>query len=386
MAATEVASRKGITSRGSGYVRHVTTLRSKNVVGPVPAGPVVTPTREAARPARDPWFDNLKMTLVTLVVVGHSWTLLPDNTTNDWAYDFLYAWHIPAFVIITGYLSRSFTWTPAKLWALVRTVAVPYLVFEAALAWFRYQVGGVQLDDLFADPHWPMWYLSALFFWRLMTPIFTSLSRPVALGLAVVISLLAGLKRVDTLDSARILGLLPFFVARSGAVRPRMGLGAVAARGPARRGRIRRRRGVRPVTDDWIATEWILLPLPVRRTASRTSSTASIPGGPDPRRARRGRIVLRLVPRARSWFTTLGAATLVVYLFHGFFVLSAQYEGFPDWADRHVVWSFVVTTSSAVVLALLLAAPPVARILKILVDPIGWLGQRRRDLVGSGVS
>jgi fucose 4-O-acetylase-like acetyltransferase len=40
---------------------------------------------------RDPWFDNIKMTLVTLVVVGHSWTLLPHNTANDWTYDFLYA-------------------------------------------------------------------------------------------------------------------------------------------------------------------------------------------------------------------------------------------------------------------------------------------------------
>ena len=27
--------------------------------------------------SRDPWFDNAKMALVTLVVVGHAWTLLP---------------------------------------------------------------------------------------------------------------------------------------------------------------------------------------------------------------------------------------------------------------------------------------------------------------------
>lgn len=333
--------------------------------------------------ARDPWFDNIKMTLVTLVVVGHSWTLLPHNTANDWAYDFLYAWHIPAFVTITGYLSRSFAWTPAKLMALVRTVAVPYVIFEAALAAFRYQVGGVQLDDLFADPHWPMWYLSALFFWRLMAPAFMRLSKPVALVLAVVISLLAGLKAGNILDVARILGLLPFFV-----------LGLTLS--DRQWGWIRVRRAV-PLallgivavlvftrfTDSWINTEWyyyrsrydVLDPNDLKAVAIRAVLLCiGLIGATS---------VFTLVPRGRSWFATLGAATLVVYLFHGFFVLSAQYEGFPDWADRHVVWSFVVTTISAILLALLLASPPVAKVLNVAVDPVGWL-IRRREALGSG--
>ena len=52
---------------------------------------------------RDPWFDNAKMTLVTLIVVGHSWVMIPEHDTRDWLYDFLYYWHIPAFVLITGH-------------------------------------------------------------------------------------------------------------------------------------------------------------------------------------------------------------------------------------------------------------------------------------------
>jgi fucose 4-O-acetylase-like acetyltransferase len=335
---------------------------------------------------RDPWFDNIKMTLVTLVVVGHSWTLLPHNTANDWAYDFLYAWHVPAFVTITGYLSRSFAWTPAKLMALVRTVAVPYVIFEAALATFRYQVGGVQLDDLFADPHWPMWYLSALFFWRLMAPVFLRLPKPVALLLAVAISLVAGLWAGNILDVARILGLLPFFV-----------LGLTLSQ--REWGWIRVRRTV-PLallglvvilvftryTDNWINTEWYyyrsrydtLDPNDLKAVAIRAVllcigliGTAS---------------VFTLVPRGRSWFATLGAATLVVYLYHGFFVLSAQYEGFPDWADRHVVTSFVVTTLAAMSLALALASPPVARILNVAVDPVGWLVHRREAMEGGSTA
>src|SRR3954451_21948449 len=152
------------------------------------------------------------MVLVTLVVLGHSWTLLPHNGADDHLYDFLYAWHVPAFVFVTGYLSRSFSYEPRRLWQLVRTVVVPYVVFECALALFRIYVGGERLEDLFRDPHWPMWYLSALFFWRLLTPVFTRLPTAVAIAVAVATSLVAGLYAGDTLDMARVLGLLPFFV------------------------------------------------------------------------------------------------------------------------------------------------------------------------------
>ena len=53
------------------------------------------------------------------------------HTWVSWAYDFLYAWHVPAFVIVTGYLSGRFTWTARGSAPLVRTVAVPYVIFEA---------------------------------------------------------------------------------------------------------------------------------------------------------------------------------------------------------------------------------------------------------------
>ena len=163
-----------------------------------------------ATTTRDPWLDNAKMALVTLVVIGHGWTLLPQTTLNNHLYDFLYAWHIPAFVFVTGYLSRGFAYTPERFWQLFRTVVVPYLLFECAFATFRVHVGGEKLEDLFADPHWPLWYLSALFFWRLMTPVFRTMWGGVFV--AVVISLLAGLWLGDTLDLARVFGLLPFFV------------------------------------------------------------------------------------------------------------------------------------------------------------------------------
>ena len=141
---------------------------------------------------RDPWFDNAKMALVTLVVLGHSWVLLPDSALVEHLYDFLYAWHVPAFVLVTGYLSRSFSYTRARLWSLVRTVAVPYVLFEAGIALFRIHVGGEQLEDLWRDPHWPMWFLSALFFWRLLTPVLRGLWGGLAVAVAVSLVCMRG--------------------------------------------------------------------------------------------------------------------------------------------------------------------------------------------------
>jgi fucose 4-O-acetylase-like acetyltransferase len=257
------------------------------------------------------------------------------------------------------------------MWQLVRTVVIPYVIFECALALFRIYVGGERLEDLFRDPHWPMWYLSALFFWRLLTPVFTWLPTAAAIAVAVATSLAAGLYAGDTLDLARVLGLLPFFV---------LGLTATKER-------------LERLREPWVRNAALLVFLAIAVGAYWTDTLASTEwlyyrsqyGELD---VSDGRAVvtraallvigtlgawsfLALVPRVGGWFTRMGAATLVVYLFHGFFIKSAEYAGYMGWADAHAVTSFVVTTLAAGALALLLAWPPLARVLNHAVDPFG---------------
>jgi len=324
--------------------------------------------------SRNPWFDNAKMALVTLVVVGHAVVLLPDTAFNEHVYDFLYAWHVPAFVLVTGYLSRRFSYTPSNLWKLVRTVAVPYVVFECALALFRVYVGGERLEDLFRDPHWPMWYLSALLVWRLLTPVFKAVPGGpwLALALAVVVSLAAARFAGQTLDLSRALGLLPFFV---------MGLYAtpaafervtrVAARGA----------GVAVLVAIWLLTTYTDRLASTEWLYYRSSYTELGVGDVEGLLTRAAILVvgavgawafLALVPSTPGWFARMGSATLVVYLFHGFVLKGLIYLGYPDWADSEPMTSFVVTMTGAVGLALLLAWGPVSRRLQHLVDPLGY--------------
>ena len=321
------------------------------------------------------------MALVLLVVVGHSWTLLPHTTLNDHLYDFLYAWHVPAFVFVTGYLSRSFSYEPRRLWQLVRTVVVPYVIFECALALFRIHVGGEKLEDLFSDPHWPMWYLSALFFWRLLTPLFTRMPTLVAIAVAVATSLVAGLYAGDTLDMARVLGLLPFFV---------LGLASTKER-------------LERLREPWVRNAAVLFFLAIAVATTWTDQLAQtewlyyrsqygeLDVGDGRALLTRGVLLvigalgawsfMALVPRVHGWFTRMGAATLVVYLFHGFAIKGGEYAGLMGWADEHSTISLPVVSLAAVALSLLLAWPPVAKVLTHAVDPFGTAEKHVKEAV-----
>ena len=94
-----------------------------------------------------------------------------------------------------------------------------------------------------------------------------------------------------------------------------------------------------------------------------------------------GAALLAVVPRAGGWFSRLGGATLVVYLFHGFVVKGALYAGFGGWADQHTAAAALTVVVLGAGLALVLASGPVARRLDVLVDPFGHVRARTDDAV-----
>jgi fucose 4-O-acetylase-like acetyltransferase len=323
------------------------------------------------RVSRDPFFDNAKMLLVTLVVVGHSWTLLPDVSTSSPVYVFLYTFHVPAFVLITGHLSRSFTFTRANLRKLLTTVVAPYIVFETLLAAFRVVVGNEDLGPLYVSPHWPMWYLSVLFLWRLATPLLRRVRHPLLLSVAVC--LVGGLNTVDALDLPRAMGLLPFFVL--GLLMTEEHFARLATR-PARRlaaALMVVAFVVSTLVAGHFSKEWLYyrtgypdLGVPFWQGASGRLVMLAV-----------GVVMtmaaLALIPRTQRWFTNLGVASLVVYLFHGFAVKAAEYAGVGPLSEKDPVTGFLAVTAGAVAVSVLLAATPVSRRLNALVDPISTL-------------
>lgn len=308
------------------------------------------------------------MVLVTLVVIGHSWGLLAGTDTDHWLYDFLYFWHIPAFVLISGYLSKSFEWDRKHLVGLLTTLVIPYLIFEPALFYFRQALGQHEGGTLYLHPHWAMWYLPVLFFWRLATPI---LKRHfIFLPLSVAISLAGGLWSGQIFYFSRVLGLLPFFV-----------LGLFLTRDRLRRlddpwvklsavGAMLGLLYVARVTDEFARTAFLFYDagyddlgvdayhaVPVRLTVMALGFVGSMS-------------ILALVPRTGGWFARMGAATMVVYLFHGFPIRFAEWLGVKDFSAAHPSLALVLITLAAIGLSLLLASPPVRSRLVWLADPV----------------
>jgi len=330
-----------------------------------------------APPSRDPWLDNVKMVLVTLVVIGHAIGLVEATQGSHWVYDFIYLWHIPAFVFVSGYLSKSFEWDRRRMKSLLYTLAIPYLLFEPALFYYRLTVvdEGVT-GPLWLEPHWTMWYLIVLLMWRLITPILKL--HWLFLPLSVIVSLLGGLWDTDALMIPRFLGLLPFFVlglylkprhlkhlddvwVRVAAVPALVGIGVMAV-----------------YTDTWAETALLWYDtgyneIPIdNEIVFQTRLTIMMVGLLGAFAA------MSLVPRRPlGWFTTMGTATMVIYLFHGFVIKSVKVLGWPDFTAAHPWLGLVLTILGAIALTLVLASPPVRRVLEPFTNPLGWLERRR---------
>lgn len=82
--------------------------------------------------------------------------------------------------------------------------------------------------------------------------------------------------------------------------------------------------------------------------------------------------LLAVVPGRRGWWTAVGAASLYVYLLHGFVVRAAARSGLLHHVTSWPAVALVVVATAALTLAL--GSAPVRRLTRPLVEPrLGWL-------------
>ncbi|MFD7923920.1 acyltransferase family protein, partial [Streptomyces sp. NPDC059740] len=178
-----------------------------------PSPPAAAKESAPAR-ARDAFFDNAKYLAIVLVAVGHSWEPLRDGSKTAAAlYDLVFSVHMPAFIIISGFMSRRFDASPGRLRRLVAGVAVPYVVFEVAYSLFkRYCDHDPGFSISLLDPWYLTWFLVCLFVWRLTTPLWRTLRWPVPVSLLIAALATTSPDIGNDLDMQRLLQFLPYFV------------------------------------------------------------------------------------------------------------------------------------------------------------------------------
>ena len=349
---------------------------------------------DVPRPTRRvPFWDNARFACIVLVVLGHSLQRLTyDSDIALGLYLVIYAFHMPAFAIISGYFSKSGPPTRTQMARVITDILLPYVIFEAVWTLTKWLVEG-QANPNLTQPSWTLWFLLALGIFRLVLPYLALLKWP--LLWTVVISIGAGyLPNLDsTLSLARTLGLLPFFtlgwwlrehdiVERFDLLARRQwwvfvgSIGAFAVAGFTAWVFIDEFRAMN--LREWLfydenysalgGTQWWAGGVRVALMIIAIVLTTAF---------------LALVPRRSHFWTEFGQYTMYVYLLHSFVLYPFRESGLLRDLEPTWLWLPIVIVA-AVLIALALATKPVRRLFRPLVEPRpGWLfsdpGLARRE-------
>jgi fucose 4-O-acetylase-like acetyltransferase len=126
-------------------------------------------------------------------------------------YLFIFAFHVPAFAIISGYFSTPGPPSAKQMRRVLTDILLPYFIMQAIWDLVKFLVEG-QTNLNPSKPSWTLWFLLALGIFRLILPYLALLHWP--LLWAVIGSVGVGyFSNIDnTFVLSRAIGILPFFV------------------------------------------------------------------------------------------------------------------------------------------------------------------------------
>ncbi|MGH3474375.1 MAG: acyltransferase family protein [Aeromicrobium sp.] len=335
-----------------------------------------TATSPGAAAERFAYLDNARYWVMLLVVIGHTLTPFLDTDAARGIWAFIYAFHVPAFVFLSGYAARNFRGKPHQLRRMVGTLVIPFLIIETTLQLITRHYTGEPDPMKVLSPQWLGWFLTALVVWRLTTPLWRAMKYPITVS--ILISLLVPLTEVpNVLALPKVLGFLPFYVAgmymnqerfeRLCQARVRIAgvltlAVAFAISNQIAPDRIaswlfwRHRYGEAPLSATAVEGIWQrsqLLAVGFLLTFA----------------------ALSLVSHKRSWTTAYGERTLYVYLLHGYVILLLEHEfGLFDRLLDDGLPAVIGCTIGAVIVANLLMTPVVRMIFRPIFEPnLNWL-------------
>ena len=100
---------------------------------------------------RSSYWDNVKGILIILVVFAH---LLEIVNTNSILYKFIYLFHMPLFVFVSGYFAKF------NLKKIILNLLIPYLIIQMICCVI------MKSEIQFITPFWILWYLFDLILWK----------------------------------------------------------------------------------------------------------------------------------------------------------------------------------------------------------------------------
>jgi fucose 4-O-acetylase-like acetyltransferase len=342
------------------------------------------------RKNRVPFWDNARFACVALVVIGHAVQRMTIDSDNALAvYLFIYAFHMPAFAMISGYFSKASPPGTKQMRKVITDILLPYVVMEVIWTLVQFLVEGKREFNP-TEPSWTLWFLLALGIFRVALPYLVLLRQP--LLWAVIFSVGVGYwSNVDsTFSLNRAIGILPFFV-----------LGW-----QIRQWKIIDRWRVIDKQTWWIrgaaiavlavwfaavvvfiefwrafdATHWFFYDDSYRDLGETTWWAGLVRLAFMLLAVLLSAAFFVLVPRRHTWFTRFGQATMYVYLLHSFVLYPIRESGILR--GEHSAWPYLAgIIVFAILVAIVLSTQPVRRVFRFLIEPKpDWLLRRVEDV------
>lgn len=135
------------------------------------------------------YFDNAKAILIFLVIAGHMLSkFLHNDHVIDSIYLFIYLFHMPAFILISGYFSKK-VYQPGYISKLVKKLIIPYALLQVLYSLYYYFIFNDSISFSFFIPRWALWFLLSLIFWNLLLYGFGKIKYgiPIAIGISLII-------------------------------------------------------------------------------------------------------------------------------------------------------------------------------------------------------
>lgn len=154
---------------------------------------------------RNYWLDNTKFLLILLVVIGHFIEGFTKSKQLNYIYIFIYLFHMPLFMFITGFFSKSIV---TKNKNKVLNYLVLYLIIQI--------IQNIIIKGQFTvvKPRYGLWYLQAIITYQLLLPIIHKTKRPIVVCIVTfAIGLIIGFdNNANTIANlSRTFVMLPFF-------------------------------------------------------------------------------------------------------------------------------------------------------------------------------
>lgn len=161
------------------------------------------------------FYDNLKFILIILVVVGHFIQFNINNGVDKGLFLFIYSFHIPLFVFVTGLFSKSIINGNSKrrlnkiISYLIIYVFYKLLIFVIVTLIFKQSY----YISFFSEMEAP-WYLLAVVLWIIITSALKDIKPKYLMFLSICCCLLIGYDSsiTDQLCLSRVFVLFPFFL------------------------------------------------------------------------------------------------------------------------------------------------------------------------------